>query len=444
MSDAPHPERDREFQQMRTAAREIFKQALAQSTIAQAFTRNLEYSRGTLRICEDLYLLESYESVSVVSIGKGAHSMVDALAAHVTGKMSGIVAGTTEASSQVHGFRYFKGGHPLPTVESFVAGRAILRYLRNQPESGLVIFLISGGGSAAVEFPVEGLDLADIVETYRVLVHSGAPIAEMNAIRKHLSAIKGGRLARAAAPAQQVSIMISDVPDGELDSLSSGPTIPDSSTVEDCHRIAARHGMIENFPPSVRELFEKKLLEETPKHDDSAFVRSRWWPVLSNATVLQAAAAQAAAHDFAVEVDNRCDDWDYARAADYLLDRVRQLQRGDSKACVISGGEVTVKMTNEAGAGGRNQQFALYCARKIAGENIAVLSAGTDGIDGNSDAAGAVVDGSTVDRARAAGLDPADALCRFDADPFFKQIGDAIVTGPTGNNLRDLRVLIAW
>jgi hydroxypyruvate reductase len=444
MPQALDAARDREFQQMRTAAREIFKQSLAQSTIEQAFARNLEYSGGALRICEDLYPLETYDSISVVSIGKGAHAMVDALAEHVTENMGGIVAGTTEPESQVRGFRYFKGGHPLPNAESLVAGRAILRYLRNQPDSGLVLFLISGGGSAAVEYPIEGVDLADIAETYRVLVHSGAPITEMNAIRKHLSALKGGRLAQAAVPAQQVSIMISDVPDNALDSLSSGPTIADPSTVDDCYRIAEEHGMVAKFPQSVRELFEKKLLDETAKPGDRAFVRSRWWPVLSNTSVLQAAAGEAAVHGLAVEVDNACDDWDYARAADYLLERLRQLRRGVSRACVISGGEVTVKVTGDAGAGGRNQQFALYCAQKIAGENIAVLSAGTDGIDGNSKAAGAVVDGSTMERARNAGIDAEDALRRFDADPFFKKLDDAIVTGPTGNNLRDLRVLIAW
>ena len=435
---------EREFQQMRAALRAVFSESLAQSTIAQAFARHVEYSGGTLRIRDDLYPLDSYESVSVVSIGKGAHSMVEALAAHVTEKMGGIVAGTTEPEPQVRGFRYFKGGHPLPNAESLAAGRAILRYIRNQTEDGLVLFLVSGGGSACVEYPVEGVELADIAETYRVLVHSGAPIAEVNAIRKHLSEIKGGRLAQAAAPAQQVSVLVSDVPDTALDSLSSGPTIPDSSSVAGAYAIADKYGMVEKFPASVRELFEHQSLEETPKPGDPDFARSRWWTLLSNATVLQAATAAVAKHGFAIEVDNSCDDWDYARAADYLLGRLRQLRRGVSRACIISGGEVTVKVPAGAGAGGRNQHFALYCAEKIGGQNIAVLSAGTDGIDGNSSAAGAISDGTTLERARKSGKDPAEALARFDSFPLFDCLGDAIVTGPTGNNLRDLRVLLAW
>jgi glycerate 2-kinase len=153
--------------------------------------------------------------------------------------------------------------------------------------------------------------------------------------------------------------------------------------------------------------------------------------------------AEAERHGFTVEVDNGCDDWDYARAADYLLERLRQLRKKSERVCLISGGEVTVKVTN-GGTGGRNQHFALACAQKIAGENITVLSAGTDGIDGNSPAAGAIVDGTTLERAKSRGLEPAASLRSFNAYPFFDALGDTIMTGPTGNNLRDLRILLAY
>jgi hydroxypyruvate reductase len=319
-----------------------------------------------------------------------------------------------------------------------------LKALDAQNAASLVIFLLSGGGSAIVEKPIDDeVSLADLIATYRVLVHSGAPIAEMNAVRKHLSAVKGGRMAQAAYPARQVSILISDVPDATPDALASGPTMADSTTVEDCHRIAAKHGMVPQFPACVRELFERHALEETPKLGDPVFQHSRWWTVLSNATLLEAARAEAERQGFVVEIDNSCDDWDYARAADYLLGRLRDLRKLASRVCLISGGEVTVKVTN-GGAGGRNQHFALYCAEKIAGENCTVLSAGTDGIDGNSIAAGAVVDGTTMERAKLRGLDARRALESFDSYPFFERIGDAVVTGPTGNNLRDLRVLLGY
>jgi glycerate 2-kinase len=353
-------ERERSARELRGAARDAFQEALAQSTIPQAIARHVNCDRGVLRVCEDLYGLPGYDRVSVVSVGKGAHSMAEALVGQVGESLGGIVAAPIDPGTQLRGFRYFRGGHPLPNRESLSAGRAILRYLNHQPPQGLVIFLISGGGSACVERPIDdAITLEDIVKTYEVLVHSGAPIAEINAIRKHLSRIKGGRLARAAAPAKQVSIMVSDVPDKALDSLSSGLTMPDSSTVEDCYRIATQYGMVEEFPPSVRELFTGRMLEETPKAEDPAFARARWWPVLSNTTVQRAAAAKLAAHGFAVEVDNSCDDWDYAKAADHLLNKLRKLRQGVSRACIVSGGEVTVKVKATHGSGGRNSHFAL-------------------------------------------------------------------------------------
>ena len=241
-----------------------------------------------------------------------------------------------------------------------------------------------------------------MVESYRVLVHSGAPIAEINALRKHLSAVKGGRMAVAAAPAQQLSILVSDVPENALDSLASGPTMPDSSTAEQCYEIAQHYELLPQLPRAVRELFERRRLDETPKPDDPAFVRARWWPILSNECALQAAAEHAAKLGFAVQIDNRCDDWEYRKAADFLLQRLRELHKACQRACLISGGELSVKVDRAAGVGGRNQQFALYCAQQIRGEDICVLSAGTDGIDGNSPAAGAIVDGrrSRVPRRR--------------------------------------------
>lgn len=440
----PNPDHDSKFRQMREVARAIFRDALANASIRKAFERHVNCDRGVLRIREDLYDLHSYSRVLAISLGKAANAMVEALAEQVGSSLEGIVASSVEPASQLRGFRYFCCGHPTPNEESIRAAAAMLKTLEAQPASALVIFLISGGGSSILEKPIDDeITLPDLIATYRALVHSGAPIDEINAVRKHLSAVKGGRLARAAYPAQQVSILVSDVPENAPDALASGPTMPDSSTVEDCYKLAEKYDLLGQFPASTRELFVRHALEETPKSDDPIFHRSRWWTVLSNQTAIEQASAAAERAGFLVQVDNSCDDWDYSRAADYLIDRVRELRNQFSPACLISGGEVTVKVTN-AGTGGRNQQFALACAEKIAGENVTVLSAGTDGIDGNSPAAGAVVDGSTVARARERGLDPHAALEKFDAYPFFKALGDAIETGPTGNNLRDLRILLAY
>jgi|ERR1017187_5442965 hydroxypyruvate reductase len=433
------------YREMRETAREIFLRALAEASIAKGFARHVHCERGVLRVREDLYDLQAYSRVVVVSIGKAGHTMVEALAQQMgESALEGIVANSVEPSSQVRGFRYFRGGHPTPNAESIHAAKAILKLLDAQTAASLVVFLMSGGGSSIVEKPIDDeISLDDLIATYRVLVHSGAPIAEINAIRKHLSAVKGGRLARAAFPAQQVSLLVSDVPDNTPDALASGPTMPDSTSVEDCCRIAEKHGLLPQLPHSTRELFERRALEETPKSDDPAFYRSRWWPVLSNQTAVEQASAAAERAGFAVHVDNSCDDWDYERAAEYLLKRLRELRKESERVCLISGGEVTVKVTN-GGAGGRNQQFALACAARIVGENITVLSAGTDGVDGDSPAAGAVADGTTVMRAQARGLDVTTSLEKFDAYPLFSALGDAIETGPTGNNLRDLRILLAY
>ncbi|HTJ87438.1 MAG TPA: DUF4147 domain-containing protein [Terriglobales bacterium] len=427
---------------MKTIARHIFDHAMRESSMSAAFQRHVSFERGVLRICDDLYDLNAYSRVFVIAIGKAAHSMVDALHQQTGQRFEGILASPVQPEFHVRGFRYFHGGHPLPNGDSIRAGAAILKSLSTLNESSLVIYLISGGGSACAEKPIdEEISLDDLIQTYRALVLSGARIGEINSIRKHLSAIKGGRLAQAAYPAQQVSILISDVPDNAPDALASGPTMPDSSTIGDCNSVVTKYSLLQEFPASVRELFERHVLEETLKSDDPAFIRARWWTVLSNSNLLEAAKKEAERQGFATFIDNSCDDWDYRKAADYLLDRIRKLRQANERVCLLSGGEITVRVT-DGGIGGRNQQFALYCADKIVGDDICVLSAGSDGIDGNSDSAGAIVDGATAKRAKARGLDLENHLASFNAYPLFEALNDSIVIGPTGNNLRDIRILL--
>ncbi|HTC94813.1 MAG TPA: DUF4147 domain-containing protein [Terriglobales bacterium] len=441
---------------MREVARQIFLSALAEASVEKSFEKHVEVSRRLLRVGEDLYDLNSFSRIFAVAMGKAAYPMTQALKRQLGVMVSGIlVAPQTSSSEQqpmLEGLRHFAGGHPLPNAESVRAANAILNSLRSLSAPALVIYLISGGASSMVERPVDDeITLDDLIATYRALVNCGAPIVEINAIRKHLSAVKGGRMALAANSSagvenvQQVSILVSDVPESALDALASGPTMPDPATTAQCYEIAQKWQLLGVFPASVRELFEKKLLEETPKYDDGFFHHSRWWPILSSAVLQKAAAAKAALAGFAVEIDNTCDDWEYDKAADYLLARLRKLRQGASKVCVISGGEVTVRVPqNAGGVGGRNQQFALYCATKIAGENLTVLSAGSDGVDGVSPAAGAVVDGATITRARSDGLTAEAALAGFNAYPFFEALGDSVTTGPTGNNVRDLRILLGY
>jgi len=429
--------------QMKQIARHILEHAMRESSVGRAFQRHLGCDKDVLRICEALYDLSSYTRVFVVAIGKAAHSMLTALYEQIGERFEGIVASPVEPEFHVRGFRYFVGGHPLPNADSIRAADAIVKSVRGLGESALVIYLLSGGGSACCEKPVDDeISLDDLVQSYRALVHSGGTIAEINTVRKHLSSIKGGRLAQAAYPTQQVSILISDVPDNMPDALASGPTMPDSTTVRDCASIVEKYSLLPQLPSSLRELLEHHALDETPKSDDPAFINARWWTVLSNSDLLQAAKTEAERQGFVTLVDNTCDDWDYAKAADYLLQRLRELRRDNERVCLLSGGEVTVRVNN-GGTGGRNQQFALECADKIAGQNICVLSAGSDGIDGNSPAAGALVDGTTLERTKARALDLKAHLENFNAYLLFAALGDAIITGPTGNNLRDIRILLA-
>src|SRR3984893_14399558 len=298
LSDADREKLDLD---MRVTARHLFEHPLAEASIDRAFQRHVDCDRGVLRICEDLHDLDSYNRVLVISVGKAAHAMVNSLEMQAGNRFEGIVASSVDPASQVRGFRYFRGGHPLPNQESIRAAEAILKSLSAQNTSSLAIFMLSGGGSSIVEKPIDDeISLEDLVATYRALVLSGAPIAEINAIRKHLSAVKGGRLAQAAFPAHQVSILVSDVPDNAPDALASGPTMPDSTSVEDCYRIAEKYGLLNQFPKSTRELFERHALEEPPKSDYPAFCRSRWWTVLANQTAVEQASIAAERAGFVV------------------------------------------------------------------------------------------------------------------------------------------------
>jgi hydroxypyruvate reductase len=326
-----------------------------------------------------------------------------------------------------------------------VAAADILQTLRSLTERDLVVFLVSGGGSAMVEqFLSPGVPLELVAATHKALVESGAPIASINAVRKHLSAVKGGRLAAAATPAEQMTVFVSDVPEGELDALSSGPTMPDRSTVEDVYRIAEEFGLVASVPAAVSEMLSGRSLVETPKPGDAIFARSRWTVLLDSVSLEEAAAVRARELGWRVEIDNRCDDWSADAAAEYLLGRLRELRRDCERICLLSSGEVTVQVpTGATGRGGRNQHFVLLCSERIGAEKTTILSAGSDGIDGNSPAAGGVVDQLTAARAEAAGYSVEAALSMFDASTLLMSLGDAIVTGPTGNNLRDLRILLA-
>jgi hydroxypyruvate reductase len=432
---------------LKQLARRIFHETLSAIDIPAAMQRKLRRS-GTLLHCNNTPVeLKDYSKIYVVAFGKGAHAMVEGLALALTPEVSleGVVSAPTAPGNAVSGMRYFVAGHPVPNAESWKAAEAILALLGRCDGQSLVFFLLSGGGSALVELPLDPAQtLEDVQALHRALVTCGAPIDAINALRKHLSAVKGGRLAEAAGRATKVTLGVTDVPAGQESALGSGPTLPDPTTISDVERIIKEFSLRDKFSAALRRWLDEGKMPETPKAGDPAFANAHFSLLLGMDDLFHPAHRAAEAEGCVTACDNTTDDWPVEKAAESLLGQLEDLRRTHPgrRVALIADGEVSSPVTGN-GVGGRNAAFVLACVEKIAGENVTVLSAGTDGIDGNSPAAGAVADGETLARARAAGLDPGDALRRSDAHTFFAQLGDAILTGPTGSNLRDLRILVA-
>jgi glycerate 2-kinase len=435
---------------LKAAARRIFQQTLGGIDIAQTMQRKLAPSGTTIQCCGQTFDLAKFSAVRVVALGKASVGMANALdellAPHFT--PSGIVVAPAggERPQVPEGFDLFLAGHPTPNEQSFEAARAIFALLAGCDERTLVFFLLSGGGSALVELPLDAaISLRDVQALNKLLVGCGAPIEEINSVRKHLSAVKGGRLAEAASEATKITLGITDVPEGRESALASGPTLPDPTTVADAQRVVREHGLLEKLPAPIREKFERAGgLLETPKADSPIFRNAHFEILLGMRDLFHHAHISAECEGFLAVCDNTTDDWPLARASEYLLGQLTRLREENPgrRVALIADGELSSPVLG-SGVGGRNSAFVLECVRRIEGQPVCVLSAGTDGIDGVSPAAGAVADGSTLPRAIGITLDPADFEQRSDSFHFFKALGDAVMTGPTGNNLRDLRILLA-
>jgi glycerate 2-kinase len=433
--------------ELKQLARRIFAETLAAIDLTTVVEQKLARSGTRIRCGDARVDLREYARIRMVAMGKAAQGTAEGLRRVLAPEFhaEGIIVVPTVARDSLPGVKYFVAGHPLPTAESFAAARAILELLESCDERTLVFFLLSGGGSALVEWPLEPrTTLAEMRALYQALVTCGAPIEEINAVRKHVSAVKGGRLAAAARRAMKLTFGVMDVPEGKESALASGPTLPDPTTLADVQGTIERYGLLDKLPVAIRKSLEAGRAAETPKPGDGAFARAAFSVLLGKSDLFHRAHCAAEAEGFITQCDNATDDWPIGKAVDFLLGEIAEMRRRNPgrRVALIANGEVSSPVTGN-GVGGRNAAFVLDCVGKIAGQTMAVLSAGTDGIDGNSPAAGAVADGETVAHARAATLDPADFFRRSDAYSFFARLGDAVVTGPTGNNLRDLRVFLA-
>jgi glycerate 2-kinase len=433
---------------LRTIAEQIFHRTLAAIDVERIVRAHLHLSHKLLEIGEERCDLTGVNHILVIAIGKAALPMSRAVEAILADRITGgLVVTNAIIGKPPDRLRVLIGGHPLPNQGSVDAAKTAVRMLRDADGANtLVLFLISGGGSALFETPIdERITLEDLQAINRVLVGCGAVIGEMNVARRFLSAVKGGRLAEAAPRSRQISLYVSDVNSGDLSTISSGPAMPSAVTRADFDRIVARYDLLNRFPTRLAQLLAQLIasLPDLPQ-SEPAGLRSHHL-LLDNAEAMRAA-KRIAESDFGcvTEVAEELVEGEVAQMAVAHLERLAALRarhRGTT-VCLISGGEVVCPVRGD-GRGGRNQEFVLRAAMALDGlKEIAVLSAGTDGIDGNSPADGAIADERSIARARSLDLSPEEHLDRSDSYQFFAALGDAIITGPTGNNVRDLRILL--
>lgn len=396
--------------------------------------------------------LSGVGKIIVVGGGKASGNMAEVLWELFGDRITGGVVNVPEGTASEYRTRKIKlieAGHPLPTGAGVKGAEEMINLVSGLEPQDLVVCLLSGGGSALITLPEEGISLDELRETTQLLLKSGAMIQEVNAIRKHLSRIKGGQLAKAAHPARVITLLISDVVGDRLDTIASGPTYPDPMTFSDALAVINKYGLIEKLPKNILNHLKKgaeEKLSETPKPGEKYFQTTIYEIIASNADAIKAAMEVGKSHGFNVSTITKTMQGEAREVGTHLATIAKGVMEASKPvsrpALLISGGETTVTVKGE-GIGGRNQELVLSAAIGISGlENATVASFSTDGIDGPTDAAGAVADNFTLERAKHLKLDPELHLERNDSYSFFKGIGDLLITGPTRTNVMDLTCLI--
>jgi glycerate 2-kinase len=417
-----------------------------------AVRRCLRREDGRLWVGERVFDLAKVRRVWVVGAGKAgfpmARAAADVLGEWVAGGLVIVKDGYAPRDAKLPGIEICEASHPLPDERGAAATRRMAGILNHLTHDDLVLCLISGGGSALLTAPAEGVSLADLQSMTMVLLGCGASINEINTLRKHVDLAKGGGLARWAAPAQVAALILSDVIGDPLDVIASGPCVPDSSTFADALAVLERYALLETVPAGIREHLQAGLrgeLAETPKPADGLFARVSNFVVASNYQAAQAALAQARREGWGTLLLTTFLQGEARQAGRTLAAIARQVaQTGEPlprPTCLVVGGETTVTLRG-GGLGGRNQELALGAAAEMSGlPNALLVALATDGGDGPTDAAGAVVTGDTLSRAAAGGLSPGDFLANNDAYHFFAPLGDLLLPGPTQTNVNDLAFL---
>jgi len=428
----------------------IFQSALAAVDPEEAVRRHLRIDGETLSLEGRRYDLGACERILVVGAGKAVAPMAKALEDMLGDRIdSGVLVVKDGHGLPLKKIHVREASHPVPDERGVAGTLEILKLLDGAGRRDLVLCLISGGGSALLIAPAEGITLPDKQATTRSLLACGATIHEINTIRKHLSRAKGGQLARAAHPAGVLSLILSDVVGDDLDVIGSGPTVPDRSSFEDTMEIFKRYEIWDRIPAPVRDRVAqgvKGALPETPKPGDPAFDGCAQVLVGSCLRALTAAAESAERLGYRSLILSSKVEGEAREVAKAFAAIGKEVLSSDHPlkppACILTGGETTVTLQGD-GRGGRNQEFVLAGALALDGtDRVVVLAGGTDGTDGPTDAAGALADGLSIRRAKALGMDPHAFLKRSDSYHFFKPLDDLIITGPTRTNVMDVYMLL--
>lgn len=441
--------------EMRRMAKTIFLKALSAVNPSIILKDRIRIEKDYLRIkidenLEKTFNLNTFHKIFVVGTGKASNSMALAIEEIFGNRITkGLITTKYGHLLPLKKTEIIEAGHPLPDQNGYEGAKKIQNLLKESGPNDLVIFLLSGGGSALLPFPAEGIGLKEKQEVTQLLLDCGADIKEINTIRKHISKMKGGWLAQWAYPSTVIGFILSDVVGDQLDAIGSGPTVPDPTTFGEAWEILKKYDLLNEISPSIQKYLQlgiKGKREETPKPGDAVFEKVYNSLIGSNILALRVAEKEASSLGFNTLILSSSIEGETREAARFHSAIAKEVISSGNPipkpACILSGGETTVTIKGN-GLGGRNQEFALAGAIEINGiEKVVLLSGGTDGTDGPTDATGAVADHTTVPRAKSMGLDPKAHLENNDAYPFFQKLGDLLITGPTHTNVMDVRILL--
>jgi len=441
--------------EMKRMAETIFSKALSAVDPSKILKDRIRIEKNHLRIrmegnSEKSFNLNSFDKIFLVGTGKASNAMAQAIEEIFGDRVTmGVITTKYGHLLPLKKTEIIEAGHPIPDQKGYEGAKKVQNLLKESGPKDLVIFLLSGGGSALLPFPADDIGLKEKQKVTQLLLDCGADIKEINTIRKHISRMKGGWLAKWAYPSTVIGFILSDVVGDQLDVIGSGPTVPDPSTFEEAWEILKKYDLLKKIAPSIQkylELGKGEKVEETPKPGEAIFERVYNSLIGSNTLALRAAEKEASSLGFNTLILSSSIVGETREAARFHSAIAKEVISSGNPipkpACILSGGETTVTIKGN-GLGGRNQEFALAGALEISGiEKVVLLSGGTDGTDGPTDATGAVSDHTTVHRAKSMGLDPKAHLENNNAYPFFQKLGDLLITGPTHTNVMDVRILL--